>query len=148
MDAYLLIGNPNTRKSSVIRSLSGCFNRSVRDIQLLQGKAPLRLYARASSVQQSRRTPEDFVAEVAASRCAAVLCGLLPSALPDDPQAYPQALTYIGHFGASGWRIRAIAVLGQNGGGVRGANVRQFPLAPTTPINVVARDVRAFFGWH
>ena len=34
MDAYILIGNANTRKTSVTRSLTGCFNRSVRDIQL------------------------------------------------------------------------------------------------------------------
>ena len=34
MDAYILIGNANTRKTAVVRSLSGCFNRSVREIQL------------------------------------------------------------------------------------------------------------------
>jgi hypothetical protein len=38
-------------------------------------------------------------------------------------------------------------VLGQNGGGVRAANLRQYPQAPTAPINVTARDVRAQFGW-
>ena len=55
MDVYLLVGNPRTRKSSLIRCLSGCFNRNVRDIQLLSGRAPIRLYARAGSAQRPRR---------------------------------------------------------------------------------------------
>ena len=48
---------------------------------------------------------------------------------------------------AAGWRIKGIAVLGQNSGGVRATNLRQYPQAPTAPINVTAREVRAQFGW-
>ena len=54
MDAYIIIGNPNTRKASVVRSLTGCFNRSVRDIQPLGGRQPLRLYARVGALQDAR----------------------------------------------------------------------------------------------
>ena len=51
-------------------------------------------------------------------------------------------------FKAAGWRIRAIAVLGQNGGGVRSPNLMQFAQAPIAPINQTARAVRAHFGWE
>ena len=34
MNAYLVVGDANTRKSSVLRSLTGCFNRSNREIAL------------------------------------------------------------------------------------------------------------------
>ena len=78
MDAYIVIGNPNTRKASVVRSLTGCFNRSVRDIQPLDGKTALRLYARVGALQDSNAGPQDFVAEVARMRCDAVLCCLAP----------------------------------------------------------------------
>lgn len=148
MDIYLLVGNSHTRKSSIARSLSGCFNRSVRDIQLVNGRAPLRLYARVGAAQETRRTPEAFVAEILASRCAAALCCLLPTALPNEPELYPDAQTYIAHFEAAGLRIRAIAALGQNAGGLRGPKLRQFPQAPTLPINVTASEVREFFGWR
>jgi hypothetical protein len=148
MDAYLVIGNPNTRKSSLIRSLTGCFNRSVRDIQPLGGKPVLRLYARVGCLQDTRSGPEAFVAEALATRCSAVLCCLAPAAHPSQPQAYPDAAAYVAHFKAAGWRLCGIAVLGQNGGGVRAPVVRQFPQAGTAPINVTAHAVRVHFGWE
>jgi hypothetical protein len=148
MDAYIVIGIPNSRKASVVRSLTGCFNRSCRDILPLGSKIPLRLYARVGSLQETRTRPEDFLAEVAKSRCTAVLCCLLPSAHPNNPELYPDAQAYLARFEAIGWRVRAIAVLGQNGGGVRSANLRQFPQASTAPINVTANAVRAHFGWE
>jgi len=148
MDAYIVIGNPNTRKASVVRSLSGCFNRSLRDIQPEGGKPLLRLYARVGSLQDTKAGPDDFLAEVPRARCAAVLCCLSPTAHPDHPERFPDALAYLAAFKAAGWRIRSIAVLGQNGGGVRSPSLRQFPQAPTAPINVTARAVRLHFGWE
>jgi hypothetical protein len=148
MDAYIVIGNPNTRKASVVRSLTGCFNRSVRDIMIRGGKSPLRLYARAGSLQETRTRPGDFLSEAEKTRCAAVLCCLSPSAHPNDPALYPDAEAYVARFMAAGWQIRSIAVLGQNGGGIRSANLRQFPQASTAPINVTAHAVRTHFDWE
>jgi hypothetical protein len=148
MDAYLLIGNPHTRKASVVRSLSGCFNRSVRDIQPLAARAPLKLYARAGALQDARTSPAAFVDEVAATRCVAVLCCLTPAAHAQRGAELPDAAGYVAHFRTVGWRIAAVAVLGQDGGGVRVPNLRQFAQATTTPINVTAAAVRAHFGWR
>jgi hypothetical protein len=146
MDAYILIGNTSTRKTSVIRSLTGCFNRSVRDIQLQTGR-PLRFYARIGALQHTRTMPDEFVQEVARSRCEAVIFSLLPSAVQTDLVAYPDAQTYVADLRARGWRIKGVAVLGQDGGGVRAPNLRQYVQAPTAPVNLTARDVRAQFGW-
>lgn len=148
MDAYIVIGNPNTRKSSVIRSLTGCFNRSVRDIQPEGGAPAMRVYARVGSLQETRRSADDFLVEVERTRCSAVLLCLLPTSHPNEPGLYPDAQAYVARFKAAGWRIRSIAVLGQNGGGIRSPNLRQFPLASTAPINVTARALRAHFGWE
>ena len=148
MDAYIVIGNPKTRKSSLVRCLTCCFNRSLRDIQPVGGRAVLRLYARVGSLQDTRTRPEDFVTEAARSRCSAVLFCLAPSHNPQQADLYPDALGYLAHFEAAGWRLRSIAVLGQNAGGVRSPLLRQFPLATTAPINVTAQAVRAHFGWE
>jgi len=148
MDAYIIIGNPNTRKASVVRSLTGCFNRSVRDIQPLGGRQPLRLYARVGALQDARTAPDDFVAEVARVRCNALLCCLSPEAHPDHGDRCPDAAAYLAAFKAAGWRICAIAVLGQNGGGVRSPGLMPFPQAPVAPINHTARWGRAHFGWE
>ncbi len=131
----------------MLRSLTGCFNRSIRDILLVGGKAPVRVYARVGCVQDTKTTPEDFVAEVAKARCSAVLCSLAPSAHPNYRDSYPDAQTYLARFKAEGWRVRSVAVLGQDGGGVRSPSLRQFPQSTTTPINVTAQAVRAHFGW-
>lgn len=147
MDAYILIGNANTRKTSLLRSLTGCFNRSVRDIQLQTGKRPVRFYARVGSLQASRVNLERFLAEVARARCEAVLFCLSPGANKTDLEEFPDASTYVEALRDMGWHIKGVAVLGQNGGGVRAANVRQYTQAPTAPVNVTARDVRAQFGW-
>jgi hypothetical protein len=147
MDTYLVIGNPKTRKASVVRSLTGCFNRSLRDIQLANRDAPLRLYARVGALQESKTTVADFQQEVAGKRCSAVICCLWPSANPLDPALYPGALAYLEQFEAAGWTVRRIAVLGQNAGGIRSPLLRQFPQAPTDPINLTAQQVRAHFGW-
>jgi hypothetical protein len=148
MDLYVVIGNPNTRKASLVRCLTGCFNRSVRDIQPLGGKPVLRLYARVGALQDGKLGPQDFITEADRARCGAVLCCLAPVAHPDHPDKYPDAQAYLAAFKAAGWRLRAIAVLGQNGGGVRSPNLLQFPQAPVAPINHTARAVCAHFGWE
>ena len=146
MDAYILIGNANTRKTSLTRSLTGCFNRSVRDIQMQSGK-PQRFYARVGALQNTRTTLDEFVQEVQRSRCDAVLFSLLPNAVHTDLMDYPDAQTYVAGLRERGWRIKGVAVPGQDGGGVRAPNLRQYVQAPTAPVNVTARDVRAQFGW-
>jgi hypothetical protein len=148
MDAYLVIGNPNTRKASVVRCLTGCFNRSIRDIRAAGAKSAFRLYARVGCLQDTKTSPDAFFDEAARTRCAAVLCCLATSANPVDPGLFPGAPAYLARFKAAGWKIRAIAVLGQNDGGVRSSVMRQFPLASTAAINVTAAAVRQHFGWE
>jgi hypothetical protein len=147
MDAYLIIGNSNTRKASLVRSLTGCFNRSVRDILIQGARAPIRCYARVGALQDTSTTVDDFIAEATRARCQAVICCLLPSALYKNGYDQVDAQTYATGFRDAGWHISAVAVLGQNGGDVRAPNLRQYPQAPTAPINVTAREVRAQFGW-
>ena len=95
MDAYILIGNANTRKTSVVRSLTGCFNRSVRDIQLQGSRRPQRFYARVGTLQITRTSIEDFIQEVSRSRCEAVVFCLSPTAHKTDLETFPDALTYV-----------------------------------------------------
>ncbi len=148
MDAYLVVGNANTRRTSVIRSLSGCFNRSLRDILLRDADKPIRIYARVGALQETRTTPEAFIAEVGRLRCEAVLCCLSASAYSTGGDDYPDARSYVARLKEQGWRIRAIAVLGQNAGGLKAGNLRQLPQAGTNPINITASEVRALFNWR
>lgn len=147
MDAYIIVGNTNTRKASLVRSLTGCFNRSVRDVQIQGQSAPVRTYARIGTLQDTLTTVADFIAEVERTRCKAVVFCLSPSVDPNKTLGVLDAPACVAALKAAGWRIKGIAVLGQNSGGVRATNLRQYPQAPTAPINVTAREVRAQFGW-
>lgn len=147
MDAYLLIGNPNTRKSSLLRALTGCFNRSVRDIETLEGEV-LRLYVRVAALQASRATAEDFADEARRSRCGAVAFSLWPGANPLDAQRLPDAPTYVDRLRAAGFRFQRIAVLGAHPLQLRMQGVERFPKVLVQPINATAHAIRQHFGWR
>ncbi len=146
MDAYVIIGNANTRKSSVLRSLTGCFNRSIRQIQPATG-AVLDVYARVSSLQESETTPNDFVKEVTGANVPCVAFCLWPHPNPKDPAAYPDAQAYIKTFIAAGWQIKRCAVIGVSNVSNLGVQVQHFTGVPALPINRGAEQVRKYFGW-
>lgn len=148
LDLYLVVGNAHTRRASVIRCLTGCFNRSVRDIVRRRDDRAMKLYARVGALQETRTSPGAFVAEVQAVPCEAVLCCLAGSAPAGAAADYPDAAGYVEWFRQAGWRVRAIAVLGQNAGNLKSPALRHFPHAGTSPINLTAGDVRAFFDWR
>lgn len=147
MDAYVIIGDANTRKSSVLRSLTGCFNRSNRDIQLLGGSI-LRIYARVSSLQESETEPKDFIKEALATGQSSVVFCLWPHANPKDPVLYPAAHSYIAEFTRTGWTFQASAVLGSSTVMPATPRPAHFPRVPSQPINAAAQAVRSHFGWQ
>lgn len=150
LTAYVLIGSPRTRKSTLLRCLTGCYSRNLRDIELASGAA-VRLYARVSALQDTRTTPEDFLAEVARQRCTHVAFILAPHAHPLDPQRLPGAQDYLDTLERAGWRIDKVAVLGADPIKPRLASraaVARFPTVLTQPVNSTAAQLRQHFGWR
>ena len=146
MQAYVVIGGPNVRKSSVIRSLTGCFNRNVRNIALANGQH-IQIYARVASLQESKTTAQKFISEAQQSNCSHVVFSMWPHANASNPTQYPDAATYLQAFVAAGWQIHRVAVLGQSSGAVVYPNQAFFLNSPTAPINLTAQAVRSHFGW-
>lgn len=146
MDAYVIIGGPNTRKSSVTRSLTGCFNRSVRNI-LLNNGAQIQIYARVSSLQESKTTAQDFISEVHQSGCQFVVFCLWSQPNPADPVQYPDASSYLAAFISAGWNIVKTAVLGQGQASSPYPQQSFSPNSQTDPINLTSQAVRSHFGW-
>lgn len=146
MEAYLIVGEPNSRKSSVLRGLTGCFNRSIRDIQLTTGKN-IELYARVSSVQESKTTPEEFLEEALSKKLGTVVFCLWPDANPQNPKLYPDADAYVSVLRGYGWNFVATAVLGPKSCPLPLPRVRHFPNVRTDPVNMSSLAVRLHFGW-
>ncbi len=144
MDSYVIIGTKNARKSSTVRSLTGCFKSSEREVALLNGIQIL-VYARVLSLQESNTSAAKFINEMKSKGSAAVIFCLWPDKIP----ALPDARSYLEEFQRSGWAIRGVAILGQPL--IR--NLARFnpiaiPNSKTDPSNVTARQVRKHFGWQ
>jgi hypothetical protein len=149
ISAYVLIGSPRTRKSTLLRCLTGCYSRNVRDIASADG-TPLRLYARVSALQDTRTSPADFIAEVQRSRCAHTAFILAPHASPLDAQRLPDAQAYLDAFEAAGWHIEKLAVLGADPIQPRVRQRDQVLRVPDVlhqPVNASAQRLRRHFGW-
>jgi hypothetical protein len=146
--AYVLIGGSRTRKSTLLRCLTGCFNRSVRDIETVHGQS-IKLYARVSALQESRTDVRDLVQEVARSRCEHVLFALWPQSNPVDPQRLPDAHSYLESLQAQGWRFDKVAVLGADPIRPRvGGEVARFPNVLHQAVNTTAQQLRQHFEWR
>ncbi|MGA0569341.1 hypothetical protein ACO2Q9_01335 [Variovorax sp. VNK109] len=146
MNAFVILGDANTRKSSVLRSLTGCFNRSVRQVQLSSGSV-LDIYARVSSLQESETEPQKFINEVAGTGQSSVIFCLWPHANSKNPLKYPDAHAYISAFTKAGWQFRASAVLGASPIRPATPRVAYFPTIVDQPINIGAQSVRQHFQW-
>jgi hypothetical protein len=147
MDAYVIVGDANTRKSSVLRSLTGCFNRSIRDIILLNETA-IKIYARVSSLQDSKTEPRDFITEVQKTGQKNVIFCLWPHANPNDSVLYPDASEYIATFVKVDWRFQASAVLGSSTFRPATQRSAHFTESLIKPINLTAQAVCQHFWWQ
>jgi len=173
MDAYIIIGDANARKSSTMRCLTGCFNRSNRDIEI----APLapnsttsakviQVYARVSSLQETDKgiLPWEFEQEVLdrvkshGHLDAVAFCLWSTAQVWHRPPGQnggtitcPPASGYIQYLQNTttnfNWRIAAVAVLGNPNIVATYPNSVHFPRSPAQPINVTAQDVRRHFNW-
>jgi hypothetical protein len=150
LHAYVLIGSPRTRKSTLLRCLTGCYSRNLRDIETHHGQV-LKLYARVSALQDSRTEPADFIAEVQRSRCSHAAFILSPHSNPLDSKRFPDAQAYLDAFEAAGWQFDKIAILGADPIRPRVTHrdaVARFPNVLHQPVNTTAAQVRQHFGWR
>ena len=126
---------------------NGCFNRSNRDI-LLRNNKSIDIYARVSSLQESKTTPAAFIAEARKTGRSAVAFCLWPGANPTDPKKFPDAAAYVLAFTNAGWLFKSSAVLGSTSYRPATPRVQVFTQAPSQQINVTADAVRNHFGWQ
>ncbi len=171
MDAYILVGDEEVRKSSVLRSLTGCYNENTRDIEIaspINSTSPtkvLRVYARVSSLQEKGLTEsefEDLVSDWVAKNGkidSVVFCLWSKSRTwtrksPSGKRVQitgPTASGYIKYLQSTAakfkWKIVKVAVLGNPSVSATYPNQANFPLSKSNPINVTAQDVRRHFNW-
>ena len=148
MDVYIIMGDPNTKKSATVRALTGIYNKNVWEIETVGGSA-FRMFIQVSSLQESGILPGDFVTSIGSiSGITAVLVTLWIDRNPYN--GCPDGRTYISQFLGAGWTIREIVVLG------RGSLPYSLPAGSPPPLhisnisrpaNAIAHDIRNRWEW-
>lgn len=147
MDAYLIIGHGNQRKSSTIRALTGVCQKDIFEIATNGGNI-LQTYIQIQSLQEASIAPQQFISEVSNSNCDSVLTSLRVGSMKN---VYPYCVSYIQAFQNAGWNIRGIVVLGLSNL-PHGYNLPQGVPVPIfigniLPTNQIASIVRNQWNW-
>lgn len=149
MDAYVVIGDANSFKSSTVRALTGCRIRGVRE--LVQRGVVMNTFVQLSSLQEGSnwKSPKDFVREVRQSRANSVIVALRGL----QHRRRPDANVYLDEFVRAGWNIKGVALLHCPSfnltASVPPGALFRFPSGgqPHYYANELAARVRKKFGW-
>ena len=143
MDVYLIIGDANTGKSSLIRCLTGCAQYNARKIALTNG-GTLTVQVSISSLQESSISPSAFIQQITSlADCNAVLVPLWEH----SGNGYPAASQYITAFQQAGWPIVKTALLNSQTPPTNYPQCKAFTGVTSKPINITSAAVRQHFEW-
>jgi hypothetical protein len=150
---FVVLGDNGTRKSSLVRALSGVGRRTVVDLAFHGGDEKTHVEVRSG--QESGLTPQAFTALIDAQLVRwPILNVLVPFWVTGGHMkgtTYPGGNDYIDAIIHRGWPIAEIIVLGQPALPFQlphGAPTPRFiPNSATSPANNTASQVRSWWHW-
>ncbi len=150
---HIIIGESNTRKSSLVRCLTGVGGGNAEkrlDIKLVSGKK-INVFCILSALQESYKpkTPQEFINYINALN--PIPSDIVFTLRVNAVGGYPDANSYISAFTAVHWNISSIALLGAAACALSGipttTNIERILSSPTQPTNETASFVRNKWGW-
>lgn len=143
VEAYVMLGNHNVRKSSSVRALTGAGSRGQRTVATNAGN--IDVWTEIRALQENSITSSQFITTVTNS---GVKYTLFPLRI-DQLGQFQRGASYIQDFIAAGWMIRDIVVLGAAAQGLPAGtpNPNFIPQSPVTPANRIAAQIRAWWAW-
>lgn len=150
---HIIIGESNTRKSSLVRCLTGVGGGNAQkrlDIELMSGNR-INVYCILSALQENYKpkTPQEFIDYINA--LDPIPSDVIFTLRVNSAGIYPNASSYISAFTAVHWNISSIALLGSAACAISGlpstANIESVLSSPTQPTNETASFVRKKWGW-
>ena len=151
---HIIIGDSNTRKSSLLRCLTGVGNGNAKkklDVAISNGTV-ISVHCTLSALQENYKplTPVEFIHAINAQRPTPT--DIAFTLRVNARGIYPNANTYLQAYQqVAGWRIVNIALLGTSARGLQGlpptANIVRVPSSKTRPTNESAQSVRQAWGW-
>lgn len=166
MNVYIIVGEKNTRKSTIARCLCGCsYSHDLwRDIEDSNGNQFELFIERNSSLQEGAGiTPQDFVRKINIGIShngnivvpKDILVLLRVQKVSNVNSNFPDAQTYINHFESQpNWTTKALILLEQPASQTtpfpsssQSPIVIVEPNVKSDPINRTAADIRSKLGW-
>lgn len=152
---HIIIGDANTRKSSLIRCLTGVGSRdALLDVKEASGN-DIKVYCMHSALQEKPIAPLDFIATVSAlsTQPTDVAFTLRVNGLTKQKTYYPPFSDYLAAFSKVNWPVVNVALLDANAcripmGSFRGVRVCSEPNSKNQPTNQTASLVRAVWQWE
>ena len=148
-NVYVVLGEANARKSSTARTLTGVPQRKC--VTVATNSGDIDIFVQISSLQESKITPDDFINEMTSGGYDNVLVTLWISQRFTSTGVYPAGVDYLHAFVAAGWNIAQIVVLGTStlpsALPASAPSPNFIPNSWSTPVNQIASQVRAWWGW-
>ncbi len=148
---YIIMGNQNKRKSSIIRCLTGTPRK--KKIKLKTISSYIDIYVTISSLQEANIQPTDFITLVNENNYDNVLCCLwIRDKITDNNVSYPNGVSYINKFLNAGWSIEFVDVLGIEADQelidqLGEIHCEFHPRSAENPSNQTAAEIRSNWGW-
>ena len=161
MNVYLIIGDANMGKTSVVRKLSGFYEKfetleehKLNDLRFnvttLSGEKRSVLLQTYDSLQELLITPEEIYELISKKKVPPqnILVCLRRKGTTIKKHKLPNAITYLEYFRNKGWNIEKVAFMSLEEG-------KSFPYEQSktivndrkTPIDKLAELVKKHFGW-
>ncbi len=150
---HIVVGDANTRKSSLLRCLTGVGSgNATRYIQVAEASGNvLTVFCMLSALQESYKpmTPAAFVRFV--RQLSPQATDVAVTLRANARGTYPGLAAYLQAFSQAGWPVRNAAFLGPGAYALRtsvaGANSVAVTRSPNQPTNQTAQQVRKAWGW-
>ena len=150
---HIIIGDSNTRKSSLLRCLTGVGSgNATRHLHLAEASGnTIQLYCILSALQENYKPllPSEFIKFVKNLRPQPTDVALTLRVNQRGP--YPGFQAYLQAFSVAGWPVVNVALLGSSACTQRqqisALNVSAVPTSPHQPTNLTASQVRAAWRW-
>lgn len=161
MNVYLIIGNANTGKTTVVKRISGIpgkfknpeehkLNDFRFSITTVSGEKKSVLLQTYDSLQELYITPEEFYELISKKKTPPqnILVCLRKKGTTIKKHKLPNAITYLEYFRNKGWNIEKVAFMSSEEG-------KCFPYEQSktivndrkTPVDELAKLVKKHFGW-
>ena len=145
-NVFIVIGDGGTRKSALVRALTGASNRRIYDIEDSSSNKQ-QFFVQVRSLQEANISPQNFILEMQSKNVSNILTTLRINGV----NGQQSGVDYIAAFRNAGWLIDGIAIM--SAATINGLPTNYTPItipfinSTARAANEMASNIRQTWGW-